>query len=262
MMTVTPYCRNSLGEAMVKYMAYLVLSVHRPFSYLDFMRFEVDGEIYEMSHGTFRNKICSLKKTGKVELDFNSGTAFYTLKGHRFGKRMTGNHTGVSPHNSFYHLIKDLPLDKNSLHDIRLWFKVPGIWSLLSTNSTCRINPRSKDIRLPGINENDLFIGVTVHSPDTVTVIISCSYKPIAVDVNGIIRLSNALTIVRERLSMWVRETGLAIGHPDNGRIVIPAHSEWIVKMWHFGSDASVEYSGERFAGLLWCWPRSINSHV
>ena len=85
---------------------------------------------------------------------------------------MTGNHTGVSPHNSFYHLIKDLPLDKNSLHDIRLWFKVPGIWSLLSTNSSYRINPRSKDIRMPGINENDLFIGVTIHSPDTVTVII------------------------------------------------------------------------------------------
>jgi hypothetical protein len=215
------------------------------------MRFEVDGEIYEMSHGTFRNKICSLKKTGKVELDFNSGIAFYTLKGHRFGKRMTGNHTGVSPHNSFYHLIKDLPLDKNSLHDIRLWFKVPRIWSLLSTNSTCRINPRSKDIRLPGINENDLFIGVTVHRPDTVTVTISCSYKPIAVDVNGIIHLSNALTIVRERLSIWVTETGIVMGSRDSKGPVIPPYSQWIVKMWHFGSDASVEYSGESLRYLM-----------
>jgi hypothetical protein len=33
-----------------------------------------------MKHKTFRNKISKLKKEGIVELDFNSGIAFYTLK--------------------------------------------------------------------------------------------------------------------------------------------------------------------------------------
>jgi hypothetical protein len=28
----------------------------------------------------------------------------------------------------------------------------------------------------------------------------------------------------------------------------IPDHAEWIVTMWHFGADASVEYTGERFS--------------
>ena len=75
-----------------------------------------------------------------------------------------------------------------------------------------------------------------------------CSYRPIAVDVNGIIRLSNALTIVKERLSVWVRETaGLVVGSSGSKGLVIPHYSEWIVKMWHFGSDGIIEYSGERF---------------
>ena len=160
---------------------------------------------------------------------------------------MTHDNMGVSPRNSFFQMIKDLPLDRNSLHDIRLWFRLPGIWSLLSVNSAYKINPRSKDIRLPGINENELFIGITVHRPDTVTIVIGCSYRPIAIDVNGIIRLSNALTIVKERLSQWVREMGIVIGSGGSKDLVIPHYTEWTVKMWHFGSDASVEYSGERF---------------
>ena len=233
---------------MQERMASIVLSERKPFCYFDFLRFEVAGFEYSMTHGTFRNKISKLMKKGEVEVSYRSVQTFYTLKGHKFGKPMTPYHTGVSPHNSFYQMIKDLPLDRNSLHDIRLWFRVPGIWSLLSSNSAYRINSRSKDIRLPGIKENDLFIGTTVHRPDTVTVIVGCSYRPIAVDVNGIIRLSNALTIVKERLSLWVRETaGLVVGSSGSKGLVIPPYSEWIVKMWHFGSDGIIEYSGERF---------------
>ena len=196
---------------MEERMASIVLSERKPFCYFDFLRFEVAGFEYRMTHGTFRNKISKLMENGEVEVSYHSVQTFYTLKGHKFGKPMTPYHMGVSPHNSFYQMIKDLPLDRNSLHDIRLWFKVPGIWSLLSSNSEYRINPRSKDIRLPGINENDLFIEVTVHRPDTVSIVVGCSYTPIAVDVSGIIRLTNALTIVRERLSSWARETGVAI---------------------------------------------------
>lgn len=236
-----------LEDAMLERIDHLVSVEYRPFSYHDFLHFEINGSEHRMCHGTFRNKISKLRKKNQVEVAYRSVQTFYTLKGHKFGKPVTPNHMGVSPRNSFYQMIKDLPLDKNSLHDIRLWFKVPGLWALLSANSAYKMNPRSKDIRLPDINENDLFIGITVHRPDTITVVIGCSYRPIAVDVNGIIRLSNALTIVRERLSLWVRETGLVIDPSGSKGLVIPHYCEWIVKMWHFGSDASVEYSGGRF---------------
>jgi hypothetical protein len=154
---------TKLDEAMSERMASMVLSEHRPFCYLDFLKFEVDGFVHEMRHGTFRNKITKLIKNGEVEVSYRSVQTFYTLKGHKFGKPVTPDHMGVPPHNSFYQMIKDLPLDKNSLHDIRLWFKVPGIWSQFSSNSAYRINPRSKDIRLPGISDNDLFTGPTLY---------------------------------------------------------------------------------------------------
>jgi hypothetical protein len=168
------------------------------------------------------------------------------LKGHSFGKPVTPNPMGVSPNNTLYQMINDLPLDKQSLHDIRLWFKVPGIWSVLSSNSAYTINLRSKDIPLLGIKEGDLFIGITVHHSDSVSVRVGCSYTPVAVDVNGIIRLSNALTIVKERLSFWIMET-INLPNCDASNLVVPPYTEWIVKMWHFGRDASIEYSGEKF---------------
>ena len=42
-------------------------------------------------------------------------------------------------------------------------------------------------------------------------------------------------------------DRGLVVGSSGSKGLVIPPYSEWIVKMWHFGSDASIEYSGERF---------------
>jgi hypothetical protein len=29
---------------------------------------------------------------------------------------------------------------------------------------------------------------------------------------------------------------------------IIPPFSEWVVTMWHFGADALIEYSGEKFS--------------
>jgi hypothetical protein len=236
---------TKLDDAMRKHIAYIVFSKQETFSYRDFLKFEINGEIFTMKHGTFRNKIAKLKKKGDVVDCGPSYPKFYTLKGQKYVKPVTHDHVVVSPNNSFYQMIRDLPLERNSLHDIRLYFKLPQIWSILSSNSRYRMNLR-KDIRLPGIKENDLFIEITVHRPNTVTVTVSCSYTPITVDVNGIIRLSNALTIVRERLSLSIRETA-NLTNWNVGNITIPPYDEWIVKMWHFGRDASIEYSGEKF---------------
>jgi hypothetical protein len=65
---------------------YLVHDEQRPFSYLDFMKFEVNGREFKMSHGTFRNKISCLMKKDLVEVSYKSHITFYTLKGVTFGK--------------------------------------------------------------------------------------------------------------------------------------------------------------------------------
>jgi len=141
---------------------------------------------------------------------------------------------------SLYAEISNLPIGQNSLHDIRISFKIEKIWSILLTNSTFNINSRNKDIRLPGINIQDLFIGTTVHRTNTVSVYVACSYKPIVVDVAGVIRLSNALTRVEERLSRYIDEVGV-------GKLSISEHMTWLLTMWHFGADAKAVYEGERF---------------
>jgi hypothetical protein len=130
---------------------------------------------------------------------------------------MTGNHTGVplispaslpsSPttSNPLYKVIRDLPLDKNSVHDIRLRFNSPGMYAIALSQfqiGTQRcdytMNTRSKDILFPVWNIRDLLIRATIHKTDTVSIMIGCSLNPIALDIPGIIRLTNALSIVEE----------------------------------------------------------------
>lgn len=229
-----------------------------------------------MSHGTFRNKISRLLKEGKVEVSCLSHIAFYSLEGVKFGRAersaVTGDHTGVacsssSPSsNPLYRLLRDLPLGRNSIHDIHLSFASPQIYvittSAISSNTLgyrYGVLPRSKDIILPGWLIGDLLIGVTIHRTDTVSVTIGCSLNPVALDINGLIRLTNALSVVEERLSRigqgsraasgcGVIEDADASSHDLHRRIrTIPAHSQWTVTMWHFGADALVEYSGEKF---------------
>ena len=153
-------------------------------------------------------------------------------------------------------IIRNLPFDKTALHDIHLRFLVKGCWSILSTNPACIQDPTSKDIRMPFIKVSELGIRITVHKTDTVTVVVGCSFAPIAVDVRGIIRLSNALTRVEERLSMLlllddsgkvITAAGQHLDQPQASAL-IPDHNEWLVTMWHFGADASIEYSGEKFS--------------
>lgn len=145
---------------MLEHMAYIVYVENRTFSFKDFCRFEVIGKEFKMSHGTFRNKISKLSKKGIVKLAYVSHIGFYTLQVNRFDTSViTHNHTGgtisynsnsmrmsqqnnssntsTTNHNHksgngyLYDLIMGLPLEHNSIHDIRLNFKVKGIWSVL-----------------------------------------------------------------------------------------------------------------------------------
>jgi hypothetical protein len=153
-------------------------------------------------------------------------------------------------------IIENLPLDKKSLHDIHMRFEVPDIWSILSSllnvsdsqqQRLLRLNSISKDISLSPWQIKDLNIKVTVHRTNTVSVVVGCSYAPIAIDINRVIRLSNALTRVEERLSRLLDDCKKVTSN-EYGSMSIPEHSNWNITMWHFGADASIEYAGEKFS--------------
>lgn len=272
---------SDLTDAMIIHIHHLVHEEQRPFSYLDLMEFEVEGREFKMTHGTFRNNVSSLMKEGLIEVSYKSSITFYTLRGVKFDKAsrivMTGNHTGVpfispaslSPStttsNPLYRLIRDLPLDKNSVHDIRLRFSSHGIYAIASSSISqnaqgcnCTMNTRSKDILFPTWKISNVLIKATIHRTDTVSVMIGCSLNPISLDINGLIRLTKALSVVEERLSRLVEgpqnvydftvicDNPSQIRHRLSG--AIPPHSRWLVTMWHFGADALTEYSGEKFS--------------
>jgi hypothetical protein len=102
-----------------------------------------------------------------------------------------------------------MPTERKALHDIHLRFESKGLWSLMSASSICKPDSYSKDIRLLPLKAGGgITIRTTVHSTDTVSLVVGCSLAPIAVDISGIIRLSNALTRVEERLSRVIEAQG------------------------------------------------------
>jgi hypothetical protein len=229
-------------------------------------------------------------KEGLVEVAYKSNITFYTLRGKKFDKAprlaMTDNHTGVcrssisvsvpppsvSSHSSspLYRILKELPLDQSSVHDIHLRFVSPQIYAIIYSSISKRcfgsnytINSRSKDILLPAWKIRDLLVKATIHRTDTVSIMIGCSLNPVTLNINGIIRLTNVLSIVEERISRLVEESRNVHGFgaidanvdydsSSPGRRsyhnIIPPFSEWTVTMWHFGADALTEYSGEKFS--------------
>ena len=245
---------SELDEVMMKHMKYLVYVERRPFTFNDFEHFCLDGVEYGIKHGTYRNKISNLIKTGKVEVVYRSaGMAFYTLNGVNVGKPIPSNHMGVSYTNPFYRFIQDLILDKNSIHDIHLKFTCKDIWSLFSSDPTFKLNSFSKDIRLGKwkFDNDNIYIIVTIHRTNTVTVVIGCSYQPFPLDVGGIIALSSLLTRIEERINRFIQDSlNHIIFHNvvERPKIVVPNYADWFVTLWHFGADSLVEYSSEKFS--------------
>ena len=88
---------SKLEEAMLKHIESIVNKEYRPFSFRDLLRFEVDGQSYNSSHGTIRNKLSKFNKEGKIELCYIDTIAFYSLPGRKFGKDklMTDNTTRI-----------------------------------------------------------------------------------------------------------------------------------------------------------------------
>lgn len=253
-------------NVMFKHMHHIVTVENRPFSYRDFLSFIVDDTEYSLEHGTIRNKFLQFKKEGKIELDYTSGIAFYTLKGKRFGKSsMTSYHTSGNPfnykQNFLYNILKDIPLEKNAVHDIRLRLTVNGIWKLFANdlqdtnNPSFHINYQSRDISLPTEKIDELLIRTVIHKTDIVSVIVGCSLRPVILDIPGIIKFSIALTRLEERLNVLVNErlnSDLQLNNCQTLFIkkrdkLIPDFRTWTITMWHFGRDALLSFTGEKF---------------
>jgi hypothetical protein len=246
--------RKLIGAMKLK-MKEIILLEHRPFSFADFREFEIGGEKYQMKDGTFRNNISKLRKAGEVELAFRSRPAFYTLPGKKFSKTMTLDRMGVPDgvidqstleSMPIYKWLKNQPTEKQSLHNIRLRFESPGLWHVFSKIQPALVNPDNKDIILPSSVYFDyLDVTVTIHHTDTVSIAISCSFRPIAVDVPDILPLCEALT--RTEISLAGTAENYSRNNGSHPVMTIPRYTKWIVTMWHFGVDTINEYSGNEF---------------
>ena len=262
---------TDLNTAVWNRMVEIVHLEHRPFSHIDFVpHFSVFGQDWSIGNGTFRNKISLLRKDGKIDLVYYSPQAFYTIVGVKFEKpldvhtwvkdpllsilrqQLEGEHQPqysdrrIANH-PIYRIIQNLPFDRNALHDIRLRLRVHGIWNIFNNyiKNYERFNPISKDILFRTFRIDELIIRVTVHRTDTISIIIGCSSSPVAVDTDGILRLTNALQTVKESLVKVIIDFGQAL---QNSKLVVPGIMDWIVTMWHFGADASITYKGEKFS--------------
>lgn len=245
-------------NAMRKRIREIVIKEERPFSFLDFKSFVVDGIQYELKHGVIRNYLSKLTRCGEIEFAYNSGIAFYTLLGRNYTKDVTANHVGGHSYSSL--LLRQLPIkntpiykwlrnrrfDKQALHDIRATFEAKGIWVLFCKIDPNLVNNNNQDLRLPSLTFFEyLDIGITIHHSDTVSISIGCSYRPIALDVPDILQLFEALTRTEMHLTNEINE---AIAHDLSvPRVSFPRFTTWIVKMWHFGIDSLDEYDKEEF---------------
>jgi len=137
-------------------------------------------------------------------------------------------------------MLQSLPLDTQSIHNIRLRFTAPGIWTSASVSNF--YNNSNKDILIPSWSREGALVKVTIHKTDVVSVIVSCSLRPIALDSNGIIGFFTLLATTEERLRSL-------LSLPSNGnRVTIPDYKTWIITMWHFGRDSLTEFAGEKFS--------------
>ncbi len=226
----------------------IVLVEKRPFCVFDFREFEVGGVKYSLADGTFRNNILKLRKSGYVELAFNSRPAFYTIPGHKFDKSMTLDRMGVTSiisdsllkETPIYRWLKNRPTQKQSLHNIRMTFQTAHIWDVFSITYPDKIDHNNKDIKLPSFCFGYIDILVTIHHTDTVSVAVSCSSRPIVIDLPDFLQLFEALT----RIELYLANVLEKFGSVAAG---IPTFRKWIVKMWHFGVDTIDEYAGKEF---------------
>ncbi len=269
---------SELDNAMLNHIQHIVNKEYRPFSFRDLLHFEVDGQSYNSSHGTIRNKLSKFRREGKIEPCYMDTIAFYSLPGKKFGKDklMTDNTTDIILYNKskhelyksirkhpLYNMIKDIVFGKRRLHDIHLSFNSEGFWKYLSAIDYYKMRTNSKKTISFGYYqiERYLSIRIFVQDTDTVNVSVRCSNNPIICDFDGIMRLSEALTRIEERLSAVVNDPSNKTFNSEynSSNIKIPTIDDWAITLWHLHRDSYEEYSGEKFQC---CWKMAKNLFI
>jgi hypothetical protein len=248
---------SELDQAMKTHMERIVFKEQRPFCYLDFQKFEVNDIEYKIAHGTFRNKISKLMRNGEVYLICYSPQGFYSIKGAHvpdgtrrwkgeniLTKILDDQELKYFKNKPIYRELNSLPFGEWGLHNIHLRFQCEGLWNLLRSSEKYECIDHSLDIIITKFRTNNLDIITTVHHKDTVTVVVGCSYDQVILDKEGIERLDHALS----ELETEIRLTIHRISKGSSKHIIVPPHPSWIVTMWHFATDSSNYYSGEKFS--------------
>lgn len=107
-------------------------------------------------------------------------------------------------------------------------------------------NEISKDIALDQIVTHNLTIKVIGHHTDTVSVAISCSFRPTLIDLKYMIQLFGALTGIEVYFASILEnaKNGYSSTVVD---VDVPSYRQWMAKMWHFGVDTIDEYVKKEF---------------
>ncbi|MGD0329792.1 MAG: hypothetical protein ABSB40_04995 [Nitrososphaeria archaeon] len=204
-----------------------------PFTHLDFP---------EVNYGTFRNSVSYLLKSELLE-DYTSHLAFYWVVGVKKPNDGWGNMKsygmGVQGRKKeLIDLIERTPLEDRCIHDIRLWFRKDGIYSIIAGSEVVnKIAPQSKDLILETI-DIDLFrtAKILIHANDSVSICLGCSLKPFPETIPGYTDFVYTLGSLARCIEEW-----------SDGKIRIPSVCSWKIKGRHIGRDSVTEYSGERF---------------
>ncbi len=149
-------------------------------------------------------------------------------------------------------MIQYIPFGQRSIHDLHLIFVAKGFWNFLSSIDYYkqRTDSQSNSISFGYFPiEKQLAINVKVQKTDTVTVTVKCSTNPIILDPAGIIRLTEALTRIEERLAAILNDPNNKTYNVEynSSEIKIPNKDEWKIVLWHLNRDSATEYSGEKF---------------
>ncbi|HKX81051.1 MAG TPA: hypothetical protein VJL54_02230, partial [Nitrososphaera sp.] len=140
--------------------------------------------------------------------------------------------------NRFLDYLLGLPLREHSIHDIHLEFQCPNLYQFMRRHFP--VGDVNLEIRPKGLLPSG--VGLVVRTKDSVGVEIACSNSPFPISPDGIMKFTELLVRTHDRLSEFLvanQEKRLAGS--------IPHYTDWVVKMWHFGADSAVGYSGEKF---------------
>lgn len=219
-------CRLRPVEKHILDAGYRINSEGSPFSFLDFKGY---------AHGTVRNALSSLARSGYIYLVYRSTIAFYAVRGsgidHQSLEKITPNPMGGHPL-----LFECLPLDDDAVHDLRLCLSVPSFYeSLLSVGWTP--SESNGDIALRTLDfPKGRVVKVRAHRTGHVTVIVGCSPQPFKVS-EGLSDLLLSLDQLRDKLEHeYLHEP-----------VRVPPIGSWKVVQWHHGVDGTKEFSGPAF---------------